>query len=139
MIQKRLTATDLNPMENRLSMPPCQIREEFLRKEEITHLSSHQRQKNVRLPEIRVDIIQPSGKICKVALKRYDMRKTDKTGSSYDPAKTSSMYVFNGEWKEIQRRNQLEEGMMVQVWSYRKSDDELCFVLVKAGDVEMHS
>ncbi|XAR67387.1 hypothetical protein NMG60_11002125 [Bertholletia excelsa] len=131
VIQKRLTTTDLNPMENRLSMPLCQIREEFLRIEEITHLSSHQRQKNMRLPEIKVDIIQPSGNICKVTLKRYDMRKTDKTGSSYDPAKTSSMYVFNGEWKEIQRRNQLEDGMMVQVWSYRKPDDKLCFVLVK--------
>ncbi|KAL7216875.1 hypothetical protein ACSBR1_028740 [Camellia fascicularis] len=109
LIQKRVTATDVSHTHNRISMPLNGIKVDFLSDEEKKHLDSRTR---TNVAEIPAKLIQPdSFKECDVTFKKRDMKK--------ERGKTSSMYVFSKEWNEIKRRNGIEQGMMVQVWSFR--------------------
>ncbi|KAL7219464.1 hypothetical protein ACSBR2_012504 [Camellia fascicularis] len=101
-------------------MPLNGIKVDFLSDEEKKHQDLHT---ETNVAEIPVKLIQPdSCKECDVTFKKWDMKK--KRG------KTSSMYVFSKVWNEIKRRNGIEQGMMVPVWSFRGPGDELCFALV---------
>ncbi|THF96107.1 B3 domain-containing protein At5g24050-like [Camellia sinensis] len=120
LIQKKVTATDVSHTHNRISMPLNGIKVDFLSDEEKKHLDSHT---GTNVAEIPAKLIQPgSCKECDVTFKKWDMKK--------ERGKTSSMYVFSKEWNEIKRRNGIEQGTMVQVWSFRGPGDELCFALV---------
>ncbi|KAL6999423.1 hypothetical protein U1Q18_000584 [Sarracenia purpurea var. burkii] len=121
LIQKMVTVSDVNIIQNRFTMPLKQVKDDFLRDKEKRHLDNSHCGK--RVPEIKVKIIQPNCTQCDVTFKRWDMRK--------ESGKISSSYVFNGEWKHIWKDNEIESGDVVQVWSFRKPpDDELCFVMV---------
>ncbi|KAG6393817.1 hypothetical protein SASPL_144391 [Salvia splendens] len=61
-----------------------------------------------------------------VKLSRWDMRK----GKG---RKTTSIYAVNGKWNAFVKKNNLTEGMVVQLWFFRLRE-ELCFALVQLPD-----
>ncbi|KAL6999426.1 hypothetical protein U1Q18_000587 [Sarracenia purpurea var. burkii] len=105
LIQKRVTVSDVHIVQNCFTMPLRQVKDDFLRDKEKRHLDDSRCGEKV--PEIKVKIIQPNCMHCNVTFKRWDMKK--------ESGKTSSSYVFNGEWKHIWKNNGVELGDAVQV------------------------
>ncbi|KAG2711830.1 hypothetical protein I3760_04G095700 [Carya illinoinensis] len=115
VIQKALTATDIKKCQARLSMPFGQINMDFLREGERDYLR--------RQNEMEVPFIEPSDVFSKIVLRQWDMRKTS--------GKTSSMYVLRKCWHDVTLTNDLQNGDVVQVWSFRVGNEErLCLALV---------
>ncbi|KAL0413886.1 UNVERIFIED_CONTAM: B3 domain-containing protein [Sesamum radiatum] len=121
VIQKALFGSDLNSSNNRLSIPFTQISHHgFLTDEEKRFLSCRDGKGKKKHKD--VTIIEPLLRRQTVAFSRWDMRK--------EKGKTSSIYVIHGPpWASIVTGNQLEVGMVVQVWAVRIGE-ELCFALV---------
>ncbi|XP_041009293.1 putative B3 domain-containing protein At3g24850 [Juglans microcarpa x Juglans regia] len=115
VIQKALTATDVKKCQARLSMPFGQINMDFLREGERDYL---RRQNDMEVP-----FIEPSDVFSKIVLRQWDMRKTR--------GKTSSMYVLRKCWHDVTLTNDLQDGDVVQVWSFRVGNEQrLCLALV---------
>ncbi|GFZ06607.1 hypothetical protein Acr_18g0007770 [Actinidia rufa] len=124
VIQKGLSGTDMKDNENRLAMPLLQVRSEFLTDEENLFLGTRDGKK---VNGVRVPLVETCGERCElITFKRWEMRK--KKG------KPSYTYVFVGEWNKVRYRNKLKEGMIVQVWSFRREDGGLGFALVIVGE-----
>ncbi|CAK9146664.1 unnamed protein product [Ilex paraguariensis] len=109
IIQKPLYKTDLSRSHGRLSIPQSQIKTDFLTAVERELLNES---------ELKVKLIEPCLEHSYIHLRKWDMN-------------TRAIYVLVNSWNEVlsKKKNGLEEGMMVQLWSFRV-DSELCLALV---------
>ncbi|KAF3441402.1 hypothetical protein FNV43_RR15316 [Rhamnella rubrinervis] len=108
IIQKPLFSTDLSHGHDRLSIPFGQIlaRDNFLKPDEMKSLSAKETKK--------VPIIDPKLDHTTLVLTQWDLKK--KSG------KTSSQYVLRSKWYKVAEDNNLQEGQVLQVWSFRVQD-----------------
>ncbi|KAK6925996.1 B3 domain-containing protein At2g31720-like [Dillenia turbinata] len=118
VIQKRLFESVLKKQLNRFSIPLSQVKTEFLREDEKMKLQKSGGEINVML--IALD---PSKEPIEVTFKKWDMRK--------DSGKVSSLYVLNNTWMRVVNENALEEGDLVQLWSFRNPSADLQFAFVR--------
>ncbi|CAA0820550.1 B3 domain-containing protein [Striga hermonthica] len=108
LIEKKLFNTDLSPSHARLSVPICQVKRPFLLKEEVEKLKADR--------AMKVKLLQPNVEKCRLTLALWE---------------SNSTYVLNGGWTEVVDRNKLVIGTSVRLWSYRKTNSKLRFVLAK--------
>ncbi|KAL4337871.1 hypothetical protein HN51_047970 [Arachis hypogaea] len=117
LIQKTLYQSDLDPQQNRLSIPSQQVKDkDFLLPTELESLE----EKN----GIKVKLIQPSLEITELTLIKWFMHKGP--GSK----KVSISYILRSNWVKVAKANNLEKNDVVQVWSFRV-DEKLCMAIVK--------
>ncbi|PIN12154.1 hypothetical protein CDL12_15228 [Handroanthus impetiginosus] len=117
VIQKELTKTDLSTGHGRLSVPYKKVRNEFLK-------ASEEDQSNTEKGGIKTALIQPSLEECEISLRNW---------------KSNSEYVLVRDWNKVCSRNQLREGMKIQLWSFRRnSSDQLCFALVRLTEEDFN-
>ncbi|KAE8733762.1 hypothetical protein F3Y22_tig00000991pilonHSYRG00069 [Hibiscus syriacus] len=116
IIQKKLYSTDLSKGHCRLSVPLNQVKVEFLTDEEKNLLEQSSKK------SIEALIIEPCLRKSKMFLKRWEMRKPNGKPSSV-------IYVFTGRWNSLAKDNELKEGDLIQMWSFRQNS-KLCFALV---------
>ncbi|XP_058219238.1 uncharacterized protein LOC131329854 [Rhododendron vialii] len=151
VIQKQLTVTDLESGQNRISLPFNALnRTDFLTIREQEYLmgrrpdaeekksenAEQKRKKKGRRPDrnkningIHVVFIEPNGdRNLDLVFKRWDMPKNGGRN-------VSSMYLFNGKWKDVYKKHDLDPCMIVQVWSFRYNGGELGFAMVIVGRV----
>lgn len=153
VIQKKLTPTDLESGQNRISLPFSALnRRDFLTMKEQEYLNGRRtdaegkksenaeqrRKKKERRPDrnkiknkngIHVVFIEPNGdRNLELVFKRWDMPKNGGRN-------VSSMYLFNGKWKDVYKKHNLDPCMIVQVWSFRYNGGELGFAMVIVGRV----
>ncbi|GAA0148204.1 hypothetical protein LIER_36671 [Lithospermum erythrorhizon] len=101
VVQKKLEKSDCKDGQNRFSIPKGNLRNQFL--EDVEKVEKNQ----------MVNIIDPS-------LKHYEIKL-----SNWKP-----FYALNGDsWKKIKLTNNLESGMIMQLWGFRLNN-ELWFALV---------
>ncbi|CAH9120291.1 unnamed protein product [Cuscuta epithymum] len=109
LIEKEITATDLNPNEGRLALPLNQLRRtDFMTAEEEQRLATRRNNgKNVGSLDVAL-IAAVDGEIVKreVDFRRWEMR-------------TSSMLMVTGKWNKIKGSLGLAVGTKVQIWSVR--------------------
>ncbi|KAK1405224.1 hypothetical protein POM88_004829 [Heracleum sosnowskyi] len=118
LIQKNLYATDLKPTANRLNIPINQLREEakdFLTEDE--KMIFERRDADGKIETMQVPLLEPNLNRSIINFTKWNL-------------KTSFWYVLLGSWTEMQKRNHLEVGMDLQVWSFRVNG-ELNLAVVK--------
>ncbi|GER39193.1 hypothetical protein STAS_15799 [Striga asiatica] len=108
LIEKKLFNTDVSPSHARLSVPFCQVKRPFLLKEEVEKLKADR--------VMKVKLLQPNVEKCSLSLALWE---------------SNSTYVLNGGWTEVMDTNKLVIGTSVRLWSYRKTNSKLRFVLAK--------
>ncbi|KAJ0642630.1 putative DNA-binding pseudobarrel domain superfamily [Helianthus annuus] len=116
VIQKKLFDSDTRHGLNRLNMPLKQLQtNEFLTQDEKDHL------KKEKGNQIEVRLLGPTLEMYKdpMSLRWWPMEKTDN-------------YVFATNWYRFWSENKLhlKRDSNVQVWSFRGSDQMLCFAVV---------
>ncbi|KAK8672607.1 hypothetical protein V6N13_110972 [Hibiscus sabdariffa] len=118
IIQKRLYSTDLSKHHGRLSVPLNKVKAEFLSSEEKKVLEGGSKQ------GIEALIIGPclSLRGREVSLKRWEMKK--QTGRP-----SSVVYAITKGWNSVVQDNQLKQGHLIQIWSFR-ANSKLCFALL---------
>ncbi|EPS68249.1 hypothetical protein M569_06523 [Genlisea aurea] len=110
ILQKRLCKTDLSDGHNRLSIPKNQIRKpDFLLPSEVQNLKGRDKEKHMN--KENVYIVEPNLNKSTANLVRWDMGKEN--GS------VSTSYAIITTWGDIQERNKLRIGMVLQIWSFR--------------------
>ncbi|PIN12156.1 hypothetical protein CDL12_15230 [Handroanthus impetiginosus] len=110
VIQKELTRTDLSTSHGRLSVPYKKVRNEFLKASEVEQSSTEK-------GGIQTTLIQPCLEKCEISLRNWQ---------------SNTEYVLVRDWNKVCRGNTLQEGMIIQLWSFRtNSSDLLCFALVR--------
>lgn len=119
VIEKMLFETDVSAGHNRLSMPMCQIRQDFVTKEERRRLDST----DANINGVEVILVEPSLEDDEVMLKKWKMKRN------------SILYVLIKNWNSVVKRNGLGAGDVVRVWSFRVGS-KLGFALVRVGDEE---
>lgn len=118
VLQKRLRKGDVEERRNRLLIPQRKIRRNFLEVEEEEKLNR----------EIwwMVEIIEPDCSVSLITLSKWETWK-------------GVAYVFITEWNGLVERNELKEGDLMQLWSFRAGGGHgrLCFMLLEVeGDEE---
>ncbi|KAL6130776.1 hypothetical protein ACLB2K_069155 [Fragaria x ananassa] len=109
VIEKTLYMSDLALNQNRLSMPFKQLRSKFLEDDEVRRLANHE---TFTLPLI--DTRLQEREIC---LSEWSMP-------------TSKWYALKTQWhKKIVVENELREGDLIQVWSFRDKGNNLHLAL----------
>ncbi|PKI33957.1 hypothetical protein CRG98_045664 [Punica granatum] len=74
-----------------------------------------------KLNEIPIELLEPTLNTCKLALRRWEMKK---------PGRSSSVaFVLAGGWYDVVARNGLKVGDRVEVWSFRRGS-QLCLALI---------
>ncbi|XLT83337.1 hypothetical protein HN873_005090 [Arachis hypogaea] len=117
LIQKTLYQSDLNPQQNRLSIPSQQVKDnDFLLPTELEILEEKK--------GIKVKLIQPSLEITELTLIKWFMHKGPES------KKVSISYILRSNWVKVAKANNLEKDDVVQVWSFRV-DGKLCMAIVK--------
>ncbi|XP_024160762.2 B3 domain-containing protein At2g31420-like [Rosa chinensis] len=113
VIQKQLFTSDVNPDLNRLTLPPKQILcKELLRPNEI-------------------EILKPKDALLKVPFIDPELRKEEISLSLWKLSSSNERsLVFKSEWNHIVKKNDLGEGDLIQIWSFRDSNDQLQLALV---------
>ncbi|GJR69006.1 B3 domain-containing protein, DNA-binding pseudobarrel domain protein [Tanacetum coccineum] len=122
VIQKPLFASDLTGSQNRLSMPYNQLEtSDFLTEQEKEYLLTPN-------SEIDVPLLGPTLQMFNQSMKltRWQINSTHS-------------YILRTNWKTFlqENKNDLKQGATIQVWSYRKEDqNEPCFAIavVKRAD-----
>ncbi|KAL5835078.1 hypothetical protein ACOSQ3_014667 [Xanthoceras sorbifolium] len=112
VMQKKLTTTDMDTHQNRLSVPRGKIRKEFLTEEEKYKLEEK--------GGIKVSMVEP----CLEETSNLELKKW-KMGGTFS-------YALIGKWSAISTNqwNQLQPNSLVQLWSFRVGS-HLWFALVK--------
>lgn len=113
VIQKALTKTDLSSGHNRLSMPHTRINREFLE----NFLTEDEKTKLQYNRHIQVNLIDPS------------MHEYNTLQFTCWPMSKTSVYVLVTDWNTVWNDNRLEEGMTVQIWSFRVKSNTISFAL----------
>ncbi|XP_016702328.1 B3 domain-containing protein At2g32645-like [Gossypium hirsutum] len=99
VIQKTIFYSDVNPTASRFSIPFSQVKtHDFLNKAETKELAH----KN----PMQVCLLDPSLQQTSITFNKWVMGNT-------------SLYVLTNTWNCVVKNNQLEKGVMVQLWSFR--------------------
>uniref|UniRef100_A0A0A0KUX9 TF-B3 domain-containing protein n=1 Tax=Cucumis sativus TaxID=3659 RepID=A0A0A0KUX9_CUCSA len=119
VIQKQLTDTDLNKNHGRLSMNTKQLSFDFATEEESKLLSEQENKNKMGINVMTLDDVLEERMLC---LKKW------KIGSGY-------VYCLMTKWNLMVEERGLKSGEEIQVWSFRKDDEDeahrLCFALEK--------
>ncbi|PQQ07738.1 uncharacterized protein Pyn_30571 [Prunus yedoensis var. nudiflora] len=121
VIQKKICASDMSANNARFSIPGIKGKStDFLKEKEQSDLDIRDTDKKKRLIGIPVLMLNPSDlSFDSLRLKKWQM------GGNH-------VYNLVSGWRKVAKANKLEEGEMVQLWSFRLNhDSQLCFVLVK--------
>ncbi|PKI53215.1 putative B3 domain-containing protein At2g27410 [Punica granatum] len=119
--EKHLTKSDCDRNEHRLMMTEKMISwlPSFLSDDEKEFLKI--RGEKNKLNEIPVEMLEPTLNTCRLALRRWEMKK---------PGKSSSVaFVLADGWNDVVARNGLNVGDHVEVWSFRRLS-QLCLALI---------
>ncbi|XLS91311.1 hypothetical protein HN51_067319 [Arachis hypogaea] len=117
LIEKTLYPSDLNPQQNRLSIPSQRVKDkDFLLPTELETLEEKK--------GIKVKLIQPSLEITELTLIKWFMHKGPKS------EKVSVSYILRSNWVKVAKANNLQKDDVIQVWSFRV-EDKLCMAIVK--------
>ncbi|KAK1425576.1 hypothetical protein QVD17_20930 [Tagetes erecta] len=117
VIQKKVFKSDTDKGLNRLNMPIKQLESnEFLREDERRIL----RKEN----EIEVMVLGPTLEMYERPMKLKMWHMTN----SVNYVLTTSWHSF---WKE--NKKDLDKDSKIQVWSFRRDDEKLCFAVVRVG------
>ncbi|KAK8370549.1 hypothetical protein V6Z12_A01G183900 [Gossypium hirsutum] len=108
VIQKTIFYSDVNPTASRFSIPFSQ------RTKELAHKNPMQ-----------VCLLDPSLQQTSITFNKWVMGNT-------------SLYVLTNTWNCVVKNNQLEKGVMVQLWSFRMNS-LLCFALLKLYDFQSYN
>ncbi|TKY57295.1 B3 domain-containing protein [Spatholobus suberectus] len=114
--QKKLSKTDVNRSNGRLSIPPSKIVNNFLTQAEESSLDKRFGE-NQRLAGMPVFVLDPSLTEYNMCLKKWSMER-------------SYVYNLTKGWNQIVRDNDLKPNDTLQLWSFRVSS-QLRFALVK--------
>ncbi|MFQ6622741.1 hypothetical protein Gotur_002544 [Gossypium turneri] len=99
VIQKTIFYSDVNLTASRFSIPFSQVKtHDFLNEAEAKELAH----KN----PMQVCLLDPSLKQTSITFNKWVMGNT-------------SLYVLTNTWNSVVKNNQLEKGVMVQLWSFR--------------------
>nr|XP_011469053.1 PREDICTED: B3 domain-containing protein At2g24670-like [Fragaria vesca subsp. vesca] len=112
VIQKQLFTSDVKRNLNRLSLPPKQILCEFLRRDEIEGLKEND-------TFMKVPFIDPELEMEEISVSFWKLSSSDEKS-----------LVLNSNWNYIVEKNKLVKGDLIQVWSFRDSNDRLQLALV---------
>ncbi|GFY95265.1 hypothetical protein Acr_10g0006500 [Actinidia rufa] len=96
-----------------------------------TDMKDNENRLAMLLLQVRLEFLTDEENLFLRDMRRWEMRK--KKG------KSSYSYVFIGEWNKVRYRNKLKEGMIVQVWLFRREDGGLGFALVIVGEDSISS
>ncbi|XP_062176152.1 B3 domain-containing protein At1g05920-like [Alnus glutinosa] len=116
VIQKKLTGTDMEDSQDRLSIPRGQMRADFLTQEEEAELEEKE-EDGIHFKGLKVALIEPSLEESAIFLKKW------KLGNS-------STYMLSSPWKNVVINNGLRKGNIIQLWSFRV-DYNPCLALIK--------
>ncbi|CAI0440221.1 unnamed protein product [Linum tenue] len=125
VIQKRLSRSDLDHSQSRLSIPRRAVEEEFLTAEEAAAMGKRWGTHGCRLSGVDARlIVEPGEKEWVVHLKQWGT--------------VSGMgnYVLTSRWNSVVEEVKFEEDDAIQLWSFRVGDEgggELNLVLVRLG------
>ncbi|KAK4737809.1 hypothetical protein R3W88_001506 [Solanum pinnatisectum] len=119
VVEKILFDTDVNPIEEMLSIPQKQMSSKFLKTGEEKLLSTRN---GAKMSVMNVSLIEPSCQVDQIKLKIWTMNKNN--------GKTSSSYVLVKYCNNVTKRNGLKKRMKLQLWAFQKGEN-LCFALVK--------
>ncbi|XP_054824758.1 B3 domain-containing protein At2g31420-like [Prosopis cineraria] len=127
VIEEKLCESDTNSNNNRFSIPENKILKEargnFLQPQEVEFLKTCSTN-NKRPQRINVLVLEPNLQEFNLLLKRWQM-------------KSCSTYNLIYRWKHAQS-NDLKVNDMVQLWSFRRLDDQLGSALVKLNKKILH-
>ncbi|XP_058781979.1 putative B3 domain-containing protein At2g27410 [Vicia villosa] len=101
---KELYKTDLNPNNNRLSMPISQIKYDFLTEIEKTSLKT--RDQEGKPFGLKVTVLDPCFNEFSLSLKKWDMTST-------------SIYNLHPGWTPVLLKNNFKEHQKLDIWSFR--------------------
>ncbi|KAK1425563.1 hypothetical protein QVD17_20917 [Tagetes erecta] len=117
VIQKKVFKSDTNKGLNRLNMPIKQLESnEFLREDERRILRKEK--------EIEVMVLGPTLEMYEKPMKLKMWHMTN-----------SVNYVLTTNWHSFWKENKkvLDQDSKIQVWSFRRADEKLCFAVVRVG------
>ncbi|KAK4263205.1 hypothetical protein QN277_028652 [Acacia crassicarpa] len=120
ILEKKVYQSDLCKTNDRLSIPEKMIllkAEDFIKPEEINLLMTKDPKTN-KLNGIPVLVLDPNLKEFNLVLKRWQMT-------------TSITYNLTHRWYDVVKCNNFQVGDVLQLWSFRRLDDQLGFALVK--------
>ncbi|XP_042479165.1 uncharacterized protein LOC122060068 [Macadamia integrifolia] len=122
VIEKLLERTDVNTHHARLSILESRVAaEEFLTTEERTKVS-----RKIKIP-VKVLLLVTGGGVDNEEGPQIQSREFNFTKWYMN---NSAIYVFITEWKWFLMKNNIEAGDKIQVWSFRRSDEnKLCFAI----------
>ncbi|KAL9305161.1 B3 domain-containing protein [Arabidopsis thaliana] len=121
IIEKTLDSNDVDPRQNRLSIPiNSVIQNDFLTLDE-SRLIDEDEITNEGNMGVAAFLVDQLTKKWNMGFKQWFM--TTDSGSSY------WSFVLRGEWSNIVETNGLKEGDKISLWSFR-SNEILCFALV---------
>ncbi|GAB2272978.1 hypothetical protein Dimus_007792 [Dionaea muscipula] len=120
VIEKELTASDMNPYAARLSMPR---KKTSLSLTEAEGAALESKDENGKHKKLDVKVVDPSLQMRELAFKRWPM------GITWS-------YVLVGAWNRLTKENKLKKGDLMQVWSFRMEggNGRLGFALVKVRE-----
>nr|XP_043622198.1 B3 domain-containing protein At2g31420-like [Erigeron canadensis] len=110
VIQKKLTTSDVTKSQGRLLIPTANVYNCGMLKE-------FEKRKLGAGKDISVPVFDPKRREWTLNFTRWNMNK--------------EVYVLKTGWNDIVNTNGLEEGMVIQVWSFRVNQEQLCFALVR--------
>lgn len=114
VLLKKLYASDLDPQQNRFSLPVNQLLCNFLEAEEVERLEKRE--------VMNISLIDPMVEEEAICLKQWNYWSNSKS------------YVLITQWSDVAVKNRLKENDLIQVWSFRDCDNNLHLVLVKRGE-----
>ncbi|KAI3412930.1 uncharacterized protein J3R85_016757 [Psidium guajava] len=120
VVEKQLSATDMNPGQSRLSVPMSQVITEFLSDQEIRTLDSKE--------GIKVSLVDP----CLEVHHGLQLKKWSYSSETFS-------YVLTNRWNAVahpHKWNGLKKDGLVQLWSFRV-DGNLSFCLTKVEEARV--
>lgn len=114
VLLKKLYASDLDPQQNRFSLPVNQLLCNFLEAEEVERLEKRE--------VMNISLIDPMVEEEAICLKQWNYWSNSKS------------YVLITQWSDVAVKNRLKSKDLIQVWSFRDRDNNLHLVLVKRGE-----
>ncbi|KAK1436050.1 hypothetical protein QVD17_01825 [Tagetes erecta] len=110
VIEKRLTQSDVNKNHGRLLIPAMKVKNQgFLNDDEKMKLGNKE--------DVSVLVFDPEKRRWVLNLGKWRM--------------SNEYYVLKTKWNDVVNANELKEGMVMRVFSFRVHDDhKLCFALV---------
>ncbi|KAL6183193.1 hypothetical protein ACLB2K_044604 [Fragaria x ananassa] len=115
VLQKRLYKSDIEKQQNRLSLPMNQLLCNFLEPDEVRRLENTEE-------FMDITIIDPMGEEEPVCFKKWTYKETVKS------------YVLITQWSGVAKKNGLEPGDLIQVWSFRDRENNLHLAVVRRDE-----